>query len=122
MYAALFGLLWERQGLREKSPFEITVFDLMLPQKTVLCLFFLVLLHRFENTDFKPLSKIADASFAIFFLHMPILNIAGYMLRIGGVSVFQSLFLYAATISLCFGIGYLLKNTIHDKSRYIIGW
>ncbi|WP_345333092.1 acyltransferase [Ferrimonas pelagia] len=43
--------------------------DLMLMQKTLLILFFMSFLRRFEHSDLKVLDIIASTSFAVFFFH-----------------------------------------------------
>lgn len=105
-----------------KNPFDIATFDLMLPQKITLCFFFISLLHRFENADSQPLSILADVSFPIFFIHGPLISIAGTMLRNGEFSIFQMALFIASIIGACYGFALIIKSILHSKSRYVIGW
>lgn len=56
-------------GNLHKSPLQLSLPDVLLVQKMVVCLFFMVLLHRFENSSIPLLDTLASASFAIYFIH-----------------------------------------------------
>lgn len=56
-------------GNYHKEPFLLNGIDIMFFQKITLSLFFMIFLHRFENSSNNLLNKIAATSFGIFFLH-----------------------------------------------------
>ncbi len=67
--ACLQAALQEGYGNYHKAPFAYGGVDILLFQKIILCVFFLVFLKRFEDREIKPLGFLARASFPIFFLH-----------------------------------------------------
>ncbi|MGD1895399.1 MAG: acyltransferase [Phormidesmis sp.] len=109
-----------------KPPFVYGGIDTMLLQKTALCFFFMVWLHRFEAVNARLLNLIAATSFAIYFLHMWMLKgLSRVVVRLD-VSAISPWFLYlvlvAVTVLLSVGIALTLKKILHKNSRYIIGY
>lgn len=64
-----------------KDAFTLTVVDISIIQKSILCLFFMVWLHRFENKKSPLLSKIADVSFMLYLIHPIILTLLKHGMR-----------------------------------------
>lgn len=126
---ALFQtLFYENVGNFHKSQiFSYTVIDIIVLQKIAMCFFFLALLSKLEEKEIPSLKKIADMSFAIFFLHgiilavlqrisfteklMPVLNGASFFLV-------QTTVVFLISIFVAYSIKYILKN----RSRFLIGW
>lgn len=100
--------------------------DLMLFQKTLLCLFFMVWLHRYEHFSSKYVNSIATTSFTIFFLHGYFLWVLNYTKNyfdiqftypwIAYLSISLFLLLISAWTSL------IVKKLLPKYSRYIIGY
>lgn len=65
LQAALYG----GYGNFHKPPFAYAGLDVLLLQKLVLCLFFMVLLQRLETRPVPVLALLAKSSFPIFFIH-----------------------------------------------------
>jgi probable poly-beta-1,6-N-acetyl-D-glucosamine export protein len=111
-----------------KNPLEITVLDINIIQKSLLCLFFMVWLHRFENRSFPYLNKLAEASFAIYFLHpvvllpferfMEYLYMSNYRIALIAVKIV----LFPVVVLMSFMLASLIKRMFRSKSRLIIGW
>jgi probable poly-beta-1,6-N-acetyl-D-glucosamine export protein len=108
-----------------KNPLVVSVLDINLIQKTILCIFFMVWLHRFEEAEFASLGALADASFPIYFIH-PIVLLALLSL-LGRIFTHQTplpfkIMLFPVVVAISYGFAFLLKNTLRSKSRYVIGW
>jgi peptidoglycan/LPS O-acetylase OafA/YrhL len=110
-----------QNNVLHKEMFEITVFDINILQKLALCFFFTVFLHRFEHGKIPIIGMCADASFAIFFLHMPILLILGKF-TITDSSPWNFMLICPMVAALSFEMAYLLKMIMNSRSRYVIGW
>lgn len=111
-------------GTYGKAAFTYGGIDLMVIQKTLLSLFFIIWLHRFENHKFKMLKLIAENSFGIYFTH----GIVIWMLEIIYVRIplplnqFIIYFVYFSTVlilSLLITLG--IKRIFPRHSRFIIG-
>jgi len=104
--------------------FQFNGVDLQLLQKLVLCLFFMVLLHRWEGKEWKWLGVVADTSFAIFFLHaIPLFVIR----KLKGDFVFDYPWLVypllvVGIIIMCVAIALALKKFMGQRSRFITGY
>ncbi len=113
-------------GNYEKVFFSYNGIDLMLLQKTSICLFFMIWLHRFEGFQNKYVSILASTSFTVFFLHgyaiksfrivkqyinlktnMPWIELIIYTIIIVIISVIIALF---------------IKKIIPKYSKYITGY
>jgi len=66
---AIFEVFTGAFGNYHKAPFTYGGIDLMIIQKILLCLFFMIFLNRFENYKLKLLELIAVNSFGVFFIH-----------------------------------------------------
>ena len=122
------AIFYDVQGNSHKAPFTITVLDIILIQKMVSCIFFMVFLNRFEKTNFLILDKLAAASFSIYFLHPFVVDFAlKYMRRINPLlyPMPASLRVWVHTfvlVFLCVFVAKGIKNLFPTKSRMLIGW
>ena len=123
---AVFQVSTGHTGSYEKPPFAYNGIDLMLIQKMLLCLFFMVWLHRFENVKSKYINILASASFAIYFMH-GFFTLVGYKLFSMFDFTIESPWRWypIVTISVilsCILLALGLKRLIPNYSRYIIGY
>ena len=135
IFLAAIEALTGMQGNYTKHAFVLNGIDLMLFQKIILSLFFLVWLHRFEKTSIRFLEIIAKTSFGIFFLHgyllwitsrlfhhIGISNISGLLKTVTpsyGISLILAVTLY---IMISMTIVITLKKVIPKYSRYLTGY
>jgi peptidoglycan/LPS O-acetylase OafA/YrhL len=123
--AAVQTLVFRHQGNFHKPPFPFTVPDIMMIQKLAMCYFFMAFLNRFESVRIPVLGKIADASFAIFFIHPVILDtldINGIVLPVRGYGIGSWLLSVILLTGASYGIALFLKTGFRRKSRMFIGW
>lgn len=112
-------------GNFHKKLFEFQGIDFMLIQKIIMILFLLSILEKIKDRELRVFDKLAEYSFAIYFLH-------GYIMRIFTNRVFykindlnlwsifliETLFLLLLSIS----ITIFIKKILGKKSRYLIGY
>lgn len=126
MVLATFQALLGRYSNYEKLAFVYDGIDLMLLQKSIACILFMVFLHRFENTKTKFLTLLASTSFAIFFIHGYVLyglTLLKSKLEITFDFAWPTYFLISATIAtLSILLALLLKKTFPKHSKYLIGY
>lgn len=122
MYYTYFGNL-------HKLPFQFRFLDLMLLQKLFLCLFFMVVLNRFEKVSVSALETLAAASFAIYFIHPHLLMWMQILLLNKGYQVvrmmsgpFLWLVMTSGIILLSIGIALVIRRVFRSHSRSLIGW
>ncbi|MFD2165254.1 acyltransferase [Thalassotalea euphylliae] len=116
-------------GVLNKGAFELTVPDLMLPQKILLTLVLLALLNKFEHIQVGFLQKLADVSFAIYFIH-PWITTPWWMIYdspdlaglAGKGNILTTLVVTMIVIAISYAIALIFKKLLDKKSRYIIGW
>lgn len=96
-------------------------------QKCCMSIFFLGLLFRFNyKLDSALVSKVADYSFGVFFIHSYIIS-SGKILyaKVFGVPATFNVLLYITcivlTFAICLGIVELVKYLMKDKSKYLVG-
>lgn len=123
LYQSLF---FEVSGNFHKEFWSVTVIDINLIQKILLCFFLMSLLNLYENTDNSFLKKTAEVSFPIYFIHPLLIMILAKVIDAFNLS-YQGNFLtlLIATTVLLLGsmaIAFLGKSLLNKKSRYIIGW
>jgi probable poly-beta-1,6-N-acetyl-D-glucosamine export protein len=114
-------------SLFAKPAFKWGFPDIQYLQKVILCFFFMVFLHRFENVRITVLNKVAEASFAIYFLHSFIIESTGMAIRKNGLTFSGNMFTWiiftVAVVYVTYIAAWLVKRSIRNgKSRYIIGW
>ena len=113
-------------GNFHKEFWSITVPDVNLIQKILLCFLFMSILDIYENTDISSMKKTAETSFAIYFIH-PFLNITFYQvahklnLNYQG-NVFTLILATFLVVVISMAIAYSIKAIFKKNSRYIIGW
>ncbi len=124
LQAKLYGA-----GVLNKGIFELTVPDLMLPQKLLFTFALLGLLNNFEHIEIKWLQKLAEASFAIYFIH-PWLTTPWWMIYnspdtfgfSGQGNIGTTLLVTGVVIAISYLIAIFVRKIFSKKSRYIIGW
>jgi len=111
-------------GNYHKEPWQPGLLDLILPQKILLSLFFLVFLDRFESRSSLVVGTLARSSFAIFFLHPYILWIAELNgVRYTGHPIWPFYpFITAAVLGSSLVLAVLIRRLAGRASRYLIGW
>lgn len=115
-------------GNFHKPPFKLAAPDILLAQKLVLCLYFMVLLHRYEHISIPTLDKLAAASFAIYFIHpyvlwgvQLVLNRKHPLLEsIHGPVLW--LVMTMAVVLVSMAIAMVVRRLGGPYSRMIIGW
>ena len=119
-------IIFNVSGNFSKSFLSITVPDVNLLQKILLCYLLMSVLDRYENTDVTAMKKTAEVSFAIYFIHPFLLDPLTLFIRSMGLTFQGNVFtLVIATflvIIVAMTIAYLLKFVLKCNSRYIIGW
>jgi len=104
--------------------------DLNLPQKMLACLVFYSLFSRVERLNQPFLKTLATASFALFFLHAPVIGIFTRLTaqewlrslcgRLPGSIVWVFWILVVTTLS--YGIAVVIRQLLPGQSRRVIGW
>jgi surface polysaccharide O-acyltransferase-like enzyme len=98
--------------------------DISFLQKILLCLFFMVFLHRFEKRNIPLLHTVATSSFAIYFLHFYIEKIGIYVKGLfpwfpGSPATLMVATIIASGLSIL--VAMLVKKLYGKDSRYIVG-
>ena len=128
--AIAFGLIqvlvFNQTGNFHKELLSLTVLDVNLLQKICLCFLFMSLLDNYEDTNITALNKIAETSFAIYFIHPFFISFLYAILSKLDIS-FQGNFitLIIATAIATLGsmaIAFCIKAVLKKNSRYLIGW
>lgn len=129
--AGVFGLavlesvqrIGESFGNYHGHPFEIGAFDLLMPQKILLCLFLLLALHRWEDRPLPFVGFLAKYSLAIFFLHPLVLWGADLLdsrwISRPGWLAYPLVVLLLLLVSS--GVAAGLKRILRSRSRMVIG-
>ena len=119
-------MVFNETGNFHKEFWSITIPDVNLLQKIVLCFLFMSILDRYEDTDITSLKKTAETSFAIYFIHPFFINFL-YSLSLKLNINFEGNFLtlIVATFVALLGsmaIAITIKAILKKNSRYLIGW
>lgn len=122
--AFMQAFVMETSGNLQKNPFDYNGIDISFLQKNVLCLFFMVFLHRFEDKEFVLLKNLAVSSFSIYFLH------GWFILFIWQgreyYEKYDGLYTLPLFTALVVWISYVtaarVKKMFPNKSRMLIGW
>lgn len=124
MLAVLQAALTNVCGDLQKSPFSFNGIDLNLLQKLLICMSLMVFMHRFENQDNFLLTRLAEASFAIYFLHGWFIFLISLMKKT--YSPLHGLHLLPFSTALVLTCSLLMaqavKRAFPDHSRILIGW
>ena len=67
-------LVFKQSGNFHKEFWSITVPDINLIQKILLCFLLMSILDLYEDTDITSIKKTAETSFAIYFIHPFLIN------------------------------------------------
>lgn len=123
---AIVHTLTREYGNSHKSPFQLSGIDIILIQKLVLCIFFMVFLYRFEGKVSKFMNLVAAHSFGIFFLHeLFIIATKEYMKYNNLHFPKDSILVYFACFFSVFfatlGLTVLIKAIFGKNSRYVMG-
>tara|TARA_R110001583_G_scaffold5139_4_gene28354 strand:- start:96 stop:1163 length:1068 start_codon:yes stop_codon:yes gene_type:complete len=132
---AVIQVLIGHVGNYHKPPFDIQDIDIMLFQKILLSLFFMVWLHRFEGTSHQLLDSVAAKSFTIFFLHGYILftlqRVLSHMQFNDLAAIFNDgsyiswiiwMITVAMIVFISMYIAFVVKFVAAKNSRYLIGY
>ncbi|MDO9581560.1 MAG: acyltransferase [Desulfomicrobium sp.] len=122
--AFLQAFVMDTCGNMQKNPFDYNGIDISFLQKNVLCLFFMVFLHRFEDKEFMLLKHLAVSSFSIYFLHgwfiLFIWQGREYYEKYDGLytlPLFTALVVWVSYVT-----AVRIKKVFPNKSRMLIGW
>lgn len=113
-------------GNFHKEFWSITVLDVNLIQKIILCFLFLSILNRYEESDIGVLKHTAATSFAVYFIHplliYPLYSISERLnLQFQGnffTLILASFLVLIASMAVAFTVKAIFKK----NSRYLIGW
>jgi len=121
---AIIQVAFGQTGNYYKAAFAYNGLDLMIFQKIILSVFFMVWLHRFENIKKQFISVVASTSFTIFFIHPIILRSFAIMdLTITSQEPWLFFPLIVIMIILvCIALALVLKKLLPKYSRYITGY
>lgn len=119
-------LLFNQPGNFHKQFWTITVPDVNLLQKILLCFLFMSILNIYENSNITPIKKTAETSFAIYFIHPFLINAiisVSYRLNIDYEGNILGLFLATLMVTaVSMAIAFGFKAVFKKNSRYLIGW
>ena len=118
--------VFNQEGNFHKAFWLVTVPDVNLLQKIVLCFLFMSLLDNYENTNITVINKTAETSFAIYFIHPLLINtlfkiVSGRGLNYEG-NFFTLILTTIAMVISSMAIAFCIKAVLKKKSRYLIGW
>lgn len=113
-------------GNYSKYPFNYGGIDLMIIQKILLCLFFMVFLNRFENYKVRFLDIIAANSFGLYFTHGIIIYIIAVIkTKLDTSFSSNSFIIYGLVASMVFIFSLIttlfIKRIFPNYSRYLVG-
>jgi peptidoglycan/LPS O-acetylase OafA/YrhL len=118
-------LIFNVSGNFSKSFFSITVPDINIIQKILLCFLFISVLDNLEEAEINSLKQTAQTSFAIYFIHPFLLRPLTRLSKVWGNFEGNLLTLFIATllvVIISIAIAHLVKLVFNKNSRYIIGW
>lgn len=129
-FALLQAYLTQTSGNLQKTLFSFNGIDVSFIQKILLCVFFMIFLHRFENKDFPLLKQLAASSFAIYFLHGWFIYIIwlfkDFVVPKELYTPYLGLHLLPLIATVVISLSYVtarrVKKAFPNKSRMIIGW
>ena len=126
LFAIIQVWVFKQQANFYKDFWSVTVPDVNLLQKITFCFLFMSILDKYENTNFVILNKIAETSFAIYFIHPFILHVllaASTRVDINFEgNFFTFIFVALGMVIGSMAIAFAIKAVFKKKSRYLIGW
>jgi len=112
-------------GNFHKEFWLVTVPDINLVQKIILCFLLLSILDIYEDKDIPVIKKTAETSFAIYFIHPFVISILQKIVSLSQLDFEGNFFtLILATFLTIIGsiaIASMIKTLFKKNSRYIIG-
>ncbi|SFL62894.1 Peptidoglycan/LPS O-acetylase OafA/YrhL, contains acyltransferase and SGNH-hydrolase domains [Desulfomicrobium norvegicum] len=122
--ALVQAAFFEASGNLQKNPFEFNWIDIAFIQKQILCVYFMVFLHKYEHIDSTLLKTLAGSSFAIYFLHGWIIylisTVQSYYRPYYGLHLLP--ILSPLVIWASYAVAKRVKRAFPNKSRMLIGW
>jgi probable poly-beta-1,6-N-acetyl-D-glucosamine export protein len=129
----IFSLAWIQvelfghYGNFHKSPLRINYPDLLLLQKMIMCIFFMLFFNRFENRKLTILNHLASASFAIYFLHPYLMWVTYYLLLkpLNFLNVSDGLLwliAFPVVVMASMATARVIKVIFKSYSRQVVGW
>ena len=114
-------------GSMHAAPFTWNGLDINILQKLLLSLFFMLYLHRFENRHVSLLTTLAQASFAIFFIHcwivLALIPVLQPLYRAVSLHPLPALVLNVLLVLfLSYLLAALIKRLLPNTSKMLIGW
>jgi hypothetical protein len=114
------------EDIKKLNTISIKNIDLMIFQKSLLSIFFLLYLMRFVNKKIRLIEILAANSFGIFFIHgiyIWLFNAIMFKLQIPHTSNSIFVFIIFSTFILILSLltTLLIRNFLPKKSKYIIG-
>ncbi len=123
---AVIQVLFGRYNNYSKPAFVYDGIDLILIQKSVLCIFFVIFLHRFEHSKNRFIVLLASTSFAIFFIHGYVLHALTLLKSEFEIQIVHTWLYYFSTwgilVTLSLLLAISLKKILPKYSKYIIGY
>ena len=113
-------------GNFHKDFWSLTVPDVNLIQKILLCFLFISILDIYENTNFSIINKVAETSFSIYFIHPFVINIAYSVIERAKLDYQGNILTLIVTtllvVAVSMAIAFTIKAVLKKNSRYLIGW
>jgi surface polysaccharide O-acyltransferase-like enzyme len=119
-------LIDKPKEIKELNEISLFNLDLMIIQKLLITLFFIIYLKKFENKKLRLLSLLADNSFGIFFIHgIYIWTLNIFIIKFHVKYISNSLIIYSLMASIILAISLIttiyIKRILLKNSKYIIG-
>lgn len=107
------------------SMFDFNGFDILVPQKVILCFFIIGLLNKLSFLKDKTgiMKDITTGSFSLYFLHFFVVQImTPYISRGPAPGVMAILLKSTFVVLTTLALAKLIKKLLGSKSKYLIGW
>jgi peptidoglycan/LPS O-acetylase OafA/YrhL len=127
LLASLQIILFDHYGNFHKPMFVIGFPDIMIIQKLIMCIFFMVYLQRFENMNFPILKILASMSFSIYFLHSFVIAVVFHIfenftkIKLMPAAILW-LMIFLSVLMVCILSAKVIKAVFRSYSRQLIGW
>jgi surface polysaccharide O-acyltransferase-like enzyme len=114
------------EKLKHINSISFANFDLMIVQKLLFCLFFIIFLQQYNEKKIGILSVLAENSFGIFFIHGLYTwglrtIVEKYQISFTSTSILGFFFSASLILILSTLTSILIRNTFPGKSKYLIG-
>ena len=101
------------------------LFNITKLKVSMLCIIFLIGFHNLGQKEYKVLSLLANYSFGIYFVHMYLIMVLEYAIRLYSANfAFDTISFLLFTLVITFGslvTVHLVKIVFKDKSRMLVG-